>query len=102
MLLPSDCLRCGACCFSPAENYVRVTGEDWARLGDEADRLARFVGHRAFMRMKAGHCAALEVRRSGETDVEYFCTIYDRRPQICRDLARGSPECEGELVRKAR
>lgn len=52
------------------------------------------------MRMTDGHCAALVVR--SVTDVtEYFCTIYDRRPQICRDLARGSPECSGERALKA-
>jgi Fe-S-cluster containining protein len=32
--------------------------------------------------------------------MDYFCTIYERRPQICRDLARGSPECEGERALK--
>jgi uncharacterized protein len=35
---------------------------------------------------------------AGEHD--FFCTIYERRPQICRDLARGSPECEGERATK--
>ena len=33
--------------------------------------------------------------------VEFFCTIYERRPQVCRDLARGSPECDGERALKA-
>ena len=59
---PTDCLRCGACCFSPAEAFVRVTGPDWARLGDAAERLAHFIGHRAYMKMADGHCAALELR----------------------------------------
>ncbi len=83
---------------------MRVTGADWTRLGDAAERVAHFIGrgHEAYMRMRDGHCAALEVRRVGEgaAVVEYFCTIYDRRPQICRDLARGSPECEGERATK--
>ena len=69
----------------------------------EAERVAHFVGHRAFMRMKDGHCAALELRHSAENGaLEYFCTIYAARPQICRDLARGSPECEGERMRASR
>src|SRR5690606_7915471 len=102
MSTPSDCLRCGVCCHSDLPTYVRVTGDDWARLGPDAGRLAHFVGHRAFMRMSDGHCAALDVRPSaaGGGAVEYFCTIYERRPQICRDLARGSPGCEGELMAK--
>lgn len=81
--------------------FVRVTGADWARLGARAEELAHFIGHRAYMRMRDGHCAALDVRRdevSGAAD--FFCTIYEQRPQICRDLARGSPECAGEIETK--
>jgi len=97
---PPDCQRCGACCFSLSERFVRVTGADWARLGEAAEQFAHFIGrgNEAFMKMTAGHCAALEIRPSTAAHPEpgYFCTLYDRRPQICRDLARGSPECKGE------
>lgn len=71
-----------------------------ARLGDAAERVAHFVGHRAFMRMRDGHCAALEVRIGADRTREYFCAVYERRPQTCRDLARGSPQCEGEIALK--
>lgn len=100
MSTPANCLHCGVCCFSQLEAYVRVDGRDWDRLGDDAERWATFIGHRAFMRMDAGHCAALEVRRGATGAAEYFCRVYERRPQICRDLARGSPECEGERATK--
>lgn len=100
MNAPADCRRCGVCCFSPAVAYVRVTGDDWARLGERADAVAHFIGHRAFMRMRDGHCAALEIRPDAAGEADYFCTIYERRPQICRDLARGSPECAGERETK--
>lgn len=71
--------------------------------------MAHFAGwgNEAFMRMTDGHCAALVVRRvaavegEGVEGLEFFCTIYERRPQICRDLARGSPECAGERAIKA-
>ena len=99
---PTDCLRCGVCCFSQLDAYVRVTGADWERLGAEAGRTAHFIGHRAYMKMADGHCAALALRQMpGGGGPEFFCTVYERRPQICRDLARGSPECEGELASKA-
>lgn len=102
MNAPADCRRCGVCCFSSTETYVRMTGEDWARLGESAETVAQFVGNRAFMRMREGRCAALEVRVDGATGArDFFCAIYERRPQVCRDLARGSPECEGERARKA-
>lgn len=89
------------CCCSTLPTYVRVTGDDWSRLGGDAERLAHFLGHRAFMRMSGGHCAALAIRRAADGKAEFFCTIYARRPQICRDLARGSPECQGERATKA-
>ncbi len=80
--------------------FVRVTGDDWTRLGPDAERVAQFIGHRAYLRMERGHCAALEVRRDPDGALDFFCTIYDLRPQICRDLARGSPECHGERALK--
>ena len=81
---------------------MRVTGADWARLGESAEAVAHFVGHRAFMRMRGGHCAALEVRVDAATGArDFFCAVYERRPQVCRDLGRGSAECEGERARKA-
>ena len=98
---PGDCLSCGVCCHSDSPEYVWVTGHDWARLGGEADRLAHFIGHRAFMKMSGGHCAALAVRPQADGTRIFFCTIYEQRPEICRVLARGSPECLGELETKA-
>jgi len=93
---PASCLACGACCFSLLPTFVRVTGDDWQRLGPEAESAAHFIGNRAFMRMIDGHCAALEIRASASGRAEYFCTLYERRPQVCRDLERGSPACAAE------
>ena len=99
--VPSDCLRCGVCCHSDSEAYVWVTAHDWTRLGSDAARLAHVIGRDAFMRMHDGHCAALEVRRAGDGGVEFFCSVYDRRPEICREMGRGSPECRADLEEKA-
>jgi len=100
MFPPQDCQRCGVCCFSKLETYVRVTGNDWSRLGGEAERVAHFIGHRAYMKMERGRCAALAVRESTDGAREFFCTVYAMRPQTCRDLGRGSPECAGEIALK--
>ncbi len=97
MLPVPECLACGACCFSRLETYVRVTGDDHARLGERADELVRFDGNRAYMRMIDGHCAALRVEISSG---ELFCSTYLTRPDACRDLARGSGACLGELEAK--
>jgi uncharacterized protein len=101
MSVPADCRGCGACCFSPAERFVAVTGADWTRLGEAAEHVAHFIGHQAFMLMSGGHCAALEMRCDNTGRADFFCTIYDRRPQICRDLARGSPQCAGERAKES-
>ncbi len=91
------CLTCGTCCFSLLEAYVAVTGADHARLGDAADTLVRFEGNRAYLRMVDGRCAALLLEpRSGR----FVCSVYPTRPEICRALERGSPECLGELAEK--
>lgn len=79
-----------------------VTGNDHERLGDEVDELVVFFENRAFLKVVAAahgtpllRCAALQV-----TDGRFACRVYDRRPQICRDLERGSPACAGERVLK--
>ena len=46
-------------------------------------------GGEVMRRLDDGWCAAVD----RET---LMCTIYDRRPQLCRDSEMGSPECEDE------
>jgi uncharacterized protein len=93
----NECMRCGACCFSESPRHARVTGDDHERLGDDAERLVVFLGNQAFMRIHEGRCAALVVDPSGA----FFCSVYDRRPCVCRELERGSPACLGELANKS-
>lgn len=93
-----ECLACGACCFSQLERYVRVSGADYERLGGLAEELVSFDGHRAYLRMVDGHCAALVVDASSG---QFVCSAYEARPQTCRDLARGSAECRAERDAKA-
>lgn len=84
-----DCKVCAACCFSERERYVIVTGTDHARLApDEQRTLVEFEGIRCFMKMTDGHCIALE--QKGD---EWLCSIYERRPQLCRDYERGGGAC---------
>lgn len=92
-----SCLRCGACCFNDNPTAVRVTGDDLDRLGEvDGTALTNWVGHRLFMRVVQGRCAALEVRADGT----FACAVYERRPQVCRDLAQGSAACNAERWEK--
>jgi Fe-S-cluster containining protein len=95
-VIPS-CLACGTCCFSELATYVPVVGTDHARLGDQVDQLTVFDGHRCHMRMHDGHCAALVVDVTSQSLV---CSIYEARPDVCRELERGGPACRGELHEK--
>jgi len=78
-----------------------VTGDDHARLGEDAERLVEWIGNLAFMKLDGEgdvrRCAALVVdARSGT----FACSVYENRPQVCRDLERGSGACRGELAAK--
>lgn len=93
-----QCTSCGACCFSTARDYLRVLGVDYERLGDDVARWVEFDGHRAYMRMEDGHCAALVYDPNAG---QYLCSIYERRPDVCRWLERGSGHCAAERSEKA-
>lgn len=93
--MPGDCCECGACCFSESDSYVPVTEEDRARLGDRADRVTAQIDGAYFLRMADGHCAQLQ-----HLDGDWVCGIYPRRPDACRKLRRGSPECLAERALK--
>lgn len=77
-----------------------VTGTDYSRLGPDAESWLKWKNNRAFMRMSDGHCAALKMA-SGPAGRQFICTLYDHRPQTCRDLARGSAQCEADWEAKA-
>jgi uncharacterized protein len=92
------CLACGACCFSLLERYVRVSGDDYTRLGDRAASLVWFDDNRAYLHMIDGHCAALEI---DDSSGQFVCSAYETRPQVCRDLERGTSACRAERAAKA-
>jgi len=90
------CLACGACCFSRLDRYVRVMGCDHARLGDAATQLTVFIGNCCYMRMESEHCSALLIEPGGR----FVCSVYDRRPDVCRDLERAGAACSAERTLK--
>ena len=97
-----DCVTCGRCCFYNKPNYVLLYHEDILEFGPAW--LANFTaistlsgaalragedGSEVYMRMENGHCCALEVTPS----VRYACSIYQKRPLLCRMFEPGSPDC---------
>jgi len=81
----NPCNTCGACCRG-LEVDAGEFGDDVPAHLTKEDRLLGLV-----MRTRKGQCIALR----GTIGVSTRCSIYEDRPQVCRDF---SPGCELCLV----
>lgn len=94
-----DCQRCGACCRNPRHNrahgildYVDVVPTD--RLFQRRGLRERWTfrtdeGTHHMKLRRDGRCEALE----GDIARFVSCGIYAFRPQVCRNLQAGTPQC---------
>lgn len=120
VLTSKDCRACGLCCVAPhdQEAYADITEKDMKRLGARFVRLHviqprifdRFAnaldGHRTLdgiiktknLRQKAGPlrgwhvftCVALR----GSVKHQVSCSVYEKRPSVCRDvMVPGDSNC---------
>jgi uncharacterized protein len=90
-----ECQLCGACCFSDSSAYVPLTEADRARLGEDAAGLIHQEGGGQYMVMREGRCGALLLAGGA-----FVCSVYERRPAVCRELERGTPACREERALK--
>jgi Fe-S-cluster containining protein len=92
-----ECTACGACCFFDDDRYVELWTVDQERLGASLHHVAVERDGRLFLRTLERHCASLRVTQTRSAEVtdelSFTCAIYDRRPDACRALARGSRAC---------
>jgi len=86
---PVDCHVCGACCRE-AYHSVTVSVRDPVVWKEPA--LIVREGHRFEIRREGERCAALKVGAPDATP-RYACTIYDNRPNPCREFAAGGRHC---------
>ena len=85
---PVTCATCAARC---CRLEVMLMGEDDVRLGlTETDAW----GGSVMARLEDGWCAALDRNTM-------LCTIYERRPTICRDFELGGHDCLEERSKPA-
>lgn len=97
-----DCITCGACCISsyPSHSYVHVSAADATLLSrGEQDELLIESRHPSLgkLAMRArldssgrSRCAALR----GSAGDCVSCSVYDRRPTVCRKFEPGSYACD--------
>jgi len=82
--LAFDCISCGACC-AYSESWPALIGEGDGEgipeelIDPEHDR----------MQCYGDRCAALV----GEIGSRAYCSVYDRRPLVCREFQAGSDDC---------
>jgi hypothetical protein len=91
---PVDCATCGACC---REAYHSVTVSMRDPVVWKQPALVERHAHRFEIRRDGDRCAALVDRRA-DTSREprervFTCSIYEDRPQACRDFAAGGRHC---------
>jgi Putative zinc- or iron-chelating domain len=91
---PVDCATCGACC---REAYHSVTVSVRDPVVWKQPALVERHGHRFEILRDGDRCAALVDRRSDTSrpaaDRIFTCSIYEDRPQACRDFAAGGRHC---------
>lgn len=97
--MPHPCLRCGACCasFRVAFHWMEADASMDGHVPPELTE--KLDPHRLVMRgtqARQPHCVALE----GHVGVNARCSIYPRRPSICRDVLPSwefgtpNPQCD--------
>ena len=73
------CTSCGKCCHLLVE--LAPSGDDVPE-----EFVVEHAGVRCMNQHGNGACVALD-------PATQLCTIYERRPQVCRDFSRGSALC---------
>jgi Fe-S-cluster containining protein len=99
-----DCRRCGACCLSAAAepDYVELTAEEATSL--RARALPVISDSTGKVRLGAepfdgpGGASAC-VGFEGAPGFPCACTIYEHRPQKCREFEMGSAACRAARLR---
>jgi Fe-S-cluster containining protein len=83
------CKSCGACCCHPDDpKWVEVTVQDSLRIPKEIPLNEGDIATFSMPYLR-GSCLCLE----GDIGKKCFCSIYAKRPSICRKVKRGSPIC---------
>jgi len=79
----NPCLRCGACCVGWRASFYWAEADDAVEGGVPARLTVRVdIFRRAMRRRRNRRCVALQ----GTPGRRVACTIYERRPSVCRNF----------------
>lgn len=98
-----DCTACGACCTTEAYPgngpFVTLYGDCAERFGP-SELEPDTAGCDFLLTRTNGPDETRCIFLSGTLGEACACTAYERRPQVCRDFASGSPECEAVRAKR--
>lgn len=91
---PYNCQECGACCIHAGEVEVGLDEPTPKYLTRSVRRRMGFfsddwLDRRCMAKDDAGRCRALR----GDIGVSVRCSIYSKRPVVCRTFEPDCPEC---------
>ena len=97
-----DCQNCGACCVSDfdAPDYVHVSNEEaepfWERdLGKLLYEERTYGAPAMSMRTREDECGNCRcIALSGTVGKDVSCSVYDIRPNVCRNFEPGTDVCD--------
>ncbi len=98
--LPNDCKGCGACCMNYRPEYVYgawLTETEYCKFLIKMPSLIEILvlGTKISVKLRL-----TKDKRCIVLSNDNVCTIYEERPQICKDFVKGSRLCRKHLERK--
>jgi hypothetical protein len=83
------CRRCGACCATYRVSFYWAEAEACGLPEQLVERINDFYACMTGSNAVVPRCAALEGEVGGVTT----CGVYERRPQVCREVGSGDDKC---------
>jgi Fe-S-cluster containining protein len=97
-----DCTKCGACCVADYDSpdYVHLLDQDLERLTDTEREQLVYV-EQTFGQPQSSMKTCYDARENcrcialkGVVGEQVSCSIYERRPNVCRNFTAGDSICD--------
>jgi len=85
----NPCLACGACCMSFRVSFYWAEAEARGLPAALTEQVNPFYACMAGTNSERPRCAALR----GDAGGQVACSVYERRPEPCREVQPGDDKC---------